>query len=163
MAKLLAAPRRELRIAAVAALVEIGTPGALQSLEKALDDTDRDVRVAAVRALAQKVHKPALPRVTQSIKAREIRDADRTERLAMFELFGLLCGDGGVPFLDDLLNAKGGLFSRREDPDMRACAAIALGKVGTQKAQEALQRAMGEKDVVVRSAVARALKGGSPA
>lgn len=162
LAKLLGEPLRDVRVAAVAALVEIATPGALQALEKALDDTERDVRVAAVRALAQKVYKPALPRVTASVKSKEIRGADRTERLAMFELFGLLCGDGGVPFLDDLLNAKGGLFSRKEDPEVRACAAIALGKVGTQKAQEALQRAMGEKDVVVRSAVTRALKSGSP-
>jgi HEAT repeat protein len=60
-----------------------------------------------------------------------------------------------------LLNGKGGLFNRKEDPDIRACAALALGKVGTQRAQTALQKAMGEKDVVVRTAVNRSLKGGS--
>ena len=163
LAKVLGEPFRDLRLAAVAALFEIGTPGAMQSLEKALDDGDRDVRVAAVRALAQKLYKPALPHVSQMVKAREIRVADRTERLAMFELYGLLCGDGGVPYLDELLNTKGGLFARKEDPDVRACAAIALGKVGTVKAQESLQRALGEKDVVVRSAVTRALKGGTTA
>ncbi|MFI5311046.1 MAG: HEAT repeat domain-containing protein [Gemmatimonadales bacterium] len=162
LGKALADPLRELRLAVVAALLDIGTPGAMQALERALDDTDRDVRVAVVRALAQKVYKPALTRVSLLVKAREIRVADRTERLAMFELFGLLCGDSGVVYLDELLNGKGGLFARKEDPDMRACAAIALGKVATPKAQESLQRAIGEKDVVVRSAVTRALKGGSP-
>jgi HEAT repeat protein len=163
LTKVLADPDRNMRLAAVAALVEVGTPGAMQSLEKALDDADRDVRVTAIRALAHKAYKPALPRVQQAVKAREIRVADRTERLAMFELYGLLCGDAGVPFLDELLNSRGGLFSRKEDPDMRACAAIALGKVATMKAQESLQKALGEKDVVVRSAVARALKSGSAA
>ena len=46
---------------------------------------------------------------------------------------------------------------------MRACAAIALGKVGTPNAKGALQKALGEKEVIVRSAVGRALKGGGAA
>ncbi len=160
LGKVLSEPYRELRIAAVTALVEIGTPGAMQALEKALEDVDRDVRVAAIKALAQKAYKPALSKVTALVKANQIREADRTERLAMFELYGALCGDGGVSWLDDLLNPKGGLFSKKEDPELRACAAIALGKIGTPKSQQALQKAMAEKDVIVRNAVNRALKGG---
>lgn len=162
LGKVLNEPDRELRVAAVAALIEIGTPGAMQVLEKALDDADRDVRVAAVKGLAQKVYKPSLARITQMVKARESRDADRTERVAMFELFGLLCGDPGVPYLDELLNGKGGIFARKEDPDVRASAALALGKIGTQRAQQTLQKALNEKDVVVRTAVNRALRGGAP-
>jgi hypothetical protein len=162
LGKVLNEPDRDLRVAAVTALIEIGTAGAMQTLEKALDDTDRDVRVAAVKGLALKVYKPALARVTQMVKARETRDADRTERVAMFELYGLLCGDAGVPYLDELLNGKGGIFARKEDPDVRASAALALGKVGTQRAQQALQKALNEKDVVVRTAVNRAMRGGAP-
>jgi hypothetical protein len=161
LARVLGEPFRDLRVAAVTALVEIGTPGAMQSLEKALDDVDRDVRLAAVKALTVKAYKPALARATQLLKARELKDLDRTERVAIFELFGSVCGDGGVPLLDELLNGKGGLFNRKEDPDIRACAALALGKVGTQRSQAALQKAMGEKDVIVRTAVNRSLKGGS--
>jgi hypothetical protein len=161
LGKVLSEPNRELRVAAVTALVEIGTPGAMQALEKALEDIDRDVRVAAIRALGQKAYKPALSKVTALVKANQIREADRTERLAMFELYGTLCGDGGVPWLDDLLNPKGGLFSKKEDPELRACAAIALGRIGTPRAQHTLQKAMAEKDIVVRNAVNRALKGGA--
>ena len=159
LGKTLNEPYRELRVAAVTALVDIGTAGAMQMLEKAIEDEDRDVRVAVIKALAQRVHKPALPRVTQAVKSKDIREADRTERLAMFELFGLLCGDGGVAFLDELLNGKGGLFGRKDEPEMRACAAVALGKVGTARAQASLQKAVSEKDVVVRNAVSRAMKG----
>jgi hypothetical protein len=162
LAKVLSEPDRDVRMAAVTALAEIGTPGALQALEKALEDPERDVRVGAIRALARKAHKPALPKVTSLIKGNRIRGADRTERLALFELFGAIAGDGGVPWLDELVNSKGGLFSRKEDPEVRACAAIALGRIGTARAQEALQKAMSEKDVVVRNAVNRALKGGTP-
>jgi hypothetical protein len=38
---------------------------------------------------------------------------------------------------------------------------MALGRIGTKKAQECLQRAGGEKDVIVRNAVNRALRGSS--
>jgi HEAT repeat protein len=91
----------------------------------------------------------------------ELREADRTERLAFFELYGALCGDAGVPFLDGLLNAKGGLFARKEDPELRACVAVALGRVGTAAARESLQRADGDKEAIVRNAVNRALRGGT--
>ena len=161
LGKVLSEPNRDLRLAAVTALVEIGTPGAMQALEKALDDADRDVRVAAIKSLAQKAYKPALARVTTLVKSGQIREADRTERLSAFELYGTLCGDGGVAWLDEMLNPKGGLFSKKEDPELRACAAIALGHIGTVRSQHALQKAMAEKDVVVRNAVNRALKGGA--
>ncbi|MBM4193785.1 MAG: HEAT repeat domain-containing protein [Gemmatimonadetes bacterium] len=160
LGKLLNEPYRDLRIAAVGALVEIGTAGAMQALEKALEDLDRDVRVAAIKALSARTHKPALTRVGAIVKSKDIKDADRTERLALFELNGQLCGDSGVPYLDELLNGKGGLFARKEDPELRACAAVALGRIGTPKVQEALQKSAGEKDVVVRTAVSRALRGG---
>lgn len=162
LARVLSETDRGLRVAAVHALSEIGTAGALQVLEKALDDHDREARVAAIKALLARAYKPALGRVGAAVKSREIREADRTERVLMFELYGTICGDGGVPFLDELLNGRGGLFGRKEDPDIRACAAVALGKVNTPKAQQALQRALGEKDVIVRNAVNRASRGGAP-
>jgi HEAT repeats len=160
LGKVLSEPYRELRVAAVTALVEIGTPGAMQALEKALEDVDRDVRVAAIKALVTKAYKPALSKVAALVKSNQIREADRTERLAMFELYGTLCGDSGVQWLDELLNPKGGLFSKKEDPELRACAAIALGRIGSARSGVSLQKAMAEKDVVVRNAVNRALKGG---
>ena len=55
-------------------------------------------------------HKGALARVTELVKGREIRDADRTERLALFELYGTICGDAGVAVLDAMLNGPQGSF-----------------------------------------------------
>jgi HEAT repeat protein len=63
-----------------------------------------------------------------------------------------------VPALNEMLNGKS-LFGRREDADLRACAAVALGRIGTAEAQAALRQAANEKDVVVRNAVSRALRG----
>jgi hypothetical protein len=89
-----------------------------------------------------------------------IRDADLTEKMALFEAYGSLCGDGGIAHLDGILNGKG-FLGRREDPELRACAAMALGRIGSDPAMASLRQAQGEKDVVVRNAVNRALRGPS--
>jgi hypothetical protein len=148
----------DLRAAAVHALSEIGSPSALQALERGLEDDERDVRVAAIRALQARAYRPALPRLDAIVKGRAIRDADLTEKMAAFEAYGSLCGNEGVTALDAMLNGKS-LFGRREDPELRACAAVALGRVGTADAQAVLRQAANEKDVVVRNAVSRALRG----
>ncbi|MHB0963716.1 MAG: HEAT repeat domain-containing protein [Gemmatimonadaceae bacterium] len=160
MAKVIEHGDREFRLAALSALGDIGSPGALQAMERALSDADRDLRVQAARTLMSRQYRPALQRAEAAVKGKDLRDADRTERLTFFELYGSLCGDAGVPYLDSLLNAKGGLFARKEDPELRACAAVALGRIGTAAARESLQRADGDKEVVVRNAVTRAMRGG---
>lgn len=161
IAKALGESDRDLRIAAASALVEIGSPGAMQGLERAIADADRDVRIAAVRALGARGQRSALARIEAALRSRELRAADLTERMAFFESYGQLCGDAGVQFLDGLLNGKSGLLGRREDPEIRACAAIALGRIRTRRATEALERALAEKDPVVRNAVNRALREGT--
>ncbi|MDE3171846.1 MAG: HEAT repeat domain-containing protein [Gemmatimonadota bacterium] len=150
----------ELRLACVQALGEIGSAGALQALEPWVANGDRDTRVAAVRLLATRGYRPVQGRIEAAVKGKEIREADLTERVAFFEAYGMLSGDSAVPFLDGILNGKG-FLGRREDAEVRACAAMALGRVGTDAAQQALRRASSEKDVVVRNAVNKALRGGS--
>ena len=148
-----------LRVAAVQALGEIGSPGALQSLERGLDDAERDVRVAVIRALSARSYRPVLPKLDAIVKGKAVRDANLTEKMAVFEAYGALCGEEGVAALDAMLNGKS-LFGRREDSELRACAAVALGRVNGPRAQDALRRASSEKDVIVRNAVNRALRGG---
>jgi HEAT repeat protein len=80
--------------------------------------------------------------------------------MAVFEAYGTLCGNSGVAGLDLVLNGKS-LFGRKEDSELRACAAMALGRIGTPAATEALRKSANEKDVVVRTAVSRALRGGT--
>jgi hypothetical protein len=157
LSKLLGDPDAGRRLAAVQALVEIGSPGALQGIERAAEDSDRDVRIAVARAFAARGHRPALARIEAAVKGRLIRDADLTEKMAFFEAYGALAGDGGVELCDAILNGKS-FLGRREEPEMRACAAVALGRIGTARAMESLRKASGEKDVVVRNAVSRALR-----
>jgi hypothetical protein len=160
IAKVLTEGNSELHLTAVQALSEIGSPGALQALERAVDDPDRDVRIAAIRVIQARAYRPALAKLDGIIKGKAVREADRTEKMAVFEAYGTLCGESGVAFLDSTLNGKS-MFGRRDEPDIRACAAVALGRIKTASAQAALQKAAGEKDVVVRNAVSRALRGAS--
>lgn len=160
LGKVLAEPDVPRRLIAVQALTEIGSAGALQALERAIEDADREVRITAVRALSAKAYRPVLARLESVVKGKALRDADLTEKMAFFEGYGALCGDGGVPYLDSLLNGKG-FLGRREDAEVRACAAMALGRVKTQKSIDALRKAGDEKEIVVRNAVNKALRGPS--
>ncbi|MGH7678055.1 MAG: HEAT repeat domain-containing protein [Gemmatimonadaceae bacterium] len=161
MAKVLADSNDvQVRQVAAQALSDIGSPGALQALEKSIEDSDRDVRVSAVRTLGAKAFRGVFQRLESAVKAKAIRERDLTEKMAFFEAYGALCGDGGVAYLDEILNGKS-MLGRREDPELRACAAIALGRIATKKATDSLKLAANEKDIVVRNAVTRALRGGT--
>jgi len=160
LGKMLTVGEPEMRVAAVTALTEIGSAGAMQMLERALIDEDREVRIVAVRALGARNARAATPRIEAAIKGKELREGNLTEKMAFFEAYGLLCGDAGVTLLDGLLNAKG-FMGKKDDAEMRACAAMALGKINTTKAMESLNRASDEKDVIVRNAVSRAIRGGT--
>jgi HEAT repeat protein len=144
----------------VEALAAIGTPSAMQQLETAVTDDARDVRVAAVRVLGSRRHRAALPKVEAMTFGRDLRAADLSEKTAFFEAFGLLAGADGVSRLMPLLEPGGGLFKKKADPETRACAAMALGKIGSPEARQALEAAIQDKDPLVRNAVGRALQPG---
>lgn len=148
----------EMRLGGVAALSDIGSPGALQVLERSLQDDDIDIRIAAVRVLGSRTHSAALKGIESHLKSRTLRESTLAEKMAFFESYGALSGDEGVEFLGDILNARS-ILGRREDGEFRACAAMALGKIGTDMAMKALQRALADRDVIVRNAASRAVRG----
>lgn len=150
---------RPVRMACVTALMDIGTPGALSALEAALQDPERDIRLTVIRALTARTHRPALQKVQAIIAGGRTKDMDRTERIALFEYYGTICGNAGIPTLDTILTARAGLFAKKEDPELRACAAVALGRIDTDAARAVLQKSASDKDVIVRNAVSRALRG----
>jgi HEAT repeat protein len=149
-----------IREAAVVALGRIGSPGALQVLERGLDDADRSVRLAVVSALADRRYRPVLPRLERAIKERVLRDGSSAEKTAFFDAYAALAGDASVTLLESILLPRG-MLARKEDPMTRASAAMALGKLGTEQALDVLRRAAGDKEIVVRTAAARALRGAS--
>jgi hypothetical protein len=148
----------EMRLAGVAALADIGSPGAMQVLERALSDEDQDIRIATVKVLGSRGHRASLRSIEAYLRTRALRDGPLAEKMAFFDTYGSLSGDDGVPLLADILNNRK-LLGGREDGELRACAAMALGKIGTDKALTALQKALADRDVIVRNAVSKAVRG----
>jgi HEAT repeat protein len=161
LSALLGRPDPDVRRAAVDALAQIRTAVAMDALQRALTDSDRDVRVAAARALGSMRYQPARDRLAELLDSKLVRDADLTEKIAFFEAFGSVATPDSVEMLDRLLNGKR-LFVK-QSPEIRACAAMALGRVGTPAAREALQRAASETNPMVRNAVTKALRPASNA
>jgi HEAT repeat protein len=146
-----------IRLASVQTLAQLGTPAALGFVDKAIEDTDRGVRLAAVRVVGSRGYKGALKRVEQVVLGKAVKDMDLTEKMAFFEAYGSIAGAAGLKALTNLLLPRG-LLKLKESPETRACAAIAIGKIRGPEAREVLQRAAEEKDLVVRNAVNRALR-----
>lgn len=157
LARLLRRPEARVRLAAVEALQEVRSSSAAGLVEAALDDADRDVRIAAARALVALRWAPARAHLEAALDGRRLREADLTERIAFFEAYGALAGIEAVPALERILNGKKWL-GRRETGEMRACAALGLGRVRHPTAERALAAAAADPDPVVRSAVGRALR-----
>ncbi|HEX5385974.1 MAG TPA: HEAT repeat domain-containing protein [Gemmatimonadales bacterium] len=145
------------RLAAVQALAEIASPGALIHIDRAVEDADRGVRLAAVRTIAARGYKGALRRVETVVLGRGVKDMDLTEKMAFFEAYGAIAGPPALPALAGLLLPRG-LLKRKEPAETRACAAIALGRMRGPEARDILLRAADDKDLVVRNAVNRALR-----
>lgn len=149
-----------IRLATVQALAEIASPGAFSTLERAVGDADREVRLTAVRALGAKGQRGVLKAVEAVVLARDIDERDLTERQAFFDAYALIAGAAAVAPLAELLHARGGLFKRKVSGDTRACAVTALAKIKHPDVAELLQAASQDKDAVVRNAAGRALREG---
>jgi HEAT repeat protein len=153
---LLAHGNERVRLAAAEALARIANGVALDGLRRALADPDRDVRIAAARGLSTVRYAPSRGWLEQYIQSREVRDADLTEKIAFFEAYGAVANAASVELLDRMLNGRK-LFGR-ESPEIRACAAMALGRIGTPAASESLRRASDEQNPIIRNAVVKALR-----
>ena len=148
----------EVRRAAVETVVALRATTLASTLQELLLDPDPEVRIATARALEQMRFRGAAGRFREILESREIRKADLSEQIAMFEAYGSIEDPQALAFLDKYLNGKG-FLGRREPSEIRACAALALGRVGGPKAREALRRAAADDDPVVRNAVGRAVRG----
>jgi len=158
LARALGSSSETTRAAAIGALAEIGSPGAMQLLERSIEDVDRDIRLAALKACTERQHRPTIGRLERALKDRLLRDGSSVEKSAFFDAYATLGGDSAIPLLENILLPKG-LLARKEDPITRASAAMALGKLGSERALDILRKAAGDKEIVVRSAAARALRG----
>ncbi len=143
------------RCVAVDALAMIRTDAALVALQEAIEDPDRDVRIAAVRGLGSARYPLVRDRLEEAILSERLGEADLEEQIAFFEAYGSIANSESVKLLDRILNGRK-LFAK-QSAELRACAAIALGRAQLPAAREALSEAASDAHPMVRNAVASAL------
>jgi hypothetical protein len=122
-----------------------------------LDDPHAEVRIGILQAFIGRPYAPALSRLEARIRNTNLEELDLSEKRVLFEAYGQMAGSAETSFLRDLLKGKGGL-GRRPSSDTRACAAVALGKISTAEARTALEKALRDRDPVVRTAAMWALQ-----
>jgi len=160
LAGLMQHPDPGVRMAGIEAAVSLGATSAASGLVTALQDPDRGLRIEAARAMGKLNYRDGTGPLEEVITGKELKSADLTEKIAFFEAYGSLGGAASVGLLDKLLNGKS-FLGRKEPPEIRACAALALGVIGSAPARTSLEKAKGDEEVVVRQAVGKALKGGA--
>src|SRR5438046_112753 len=85
-----------LPISVVEALTQIASPSAMRLLERAIDDGDRDVRIAAVRFLGSRGYRNAATRIESMVTGSKLSHHDLTEKMGFLEAFGALVGPKGL-------------------------------------------------------------------
>jgi HEAT repeat protein len=161
IAGLLDRDEQEVRLAAVEALVALRTSMSGAPLLEALDDESRDVRVAAAKGLAAMRYSPGAQKLEAYVKGNNLRRRDLTEMLAFYEAYARAAGPKASKLLNRMLNGHRYLWVRYPSP-VRACAARALGLIGGDEADTALNVAEFDKDPMVLSAVHAARRAPDP-
>ncbi len=147
----------QIRVTAAEVLGVLRTPSAMKCLELGVDSPDREVRVAAVTAIGDQRYKPAQTRLGEILVSKRIRSVDVGEKRAFFGAYASIAGPEGIATLTSVLTGSG-FLRRKADSETRACAVAALGAIGTPQAKTELQKAVRDKDPVVRTAAQRALR-----
>jgi HEAT repeat protein len=158
-------PEQVARQAAIEALAALGSLAGVQALAVGLADGGRDIRLAALSAVAKLRPDGAAEMIQKWVESSEIEGRDQTEQMAFFKAYATVAGTAAVQVLDGLLNDRR-WWGKRRPSSLRASAARALGFIEAEEARAALQKACGDRAAPVRSAVRvalRSLESDSPA
>lgn len=139
-------------------LAAIGSGSALRRLVPMAEDAEPEVRIVVYRTLAERAYRGATRQLERALASGDLERRGLRERRALFEAYGAVAGAEGVTKLERLLKGRSA-FGQRPSSETRACAAVALGVIGTPSARAALQHATDTRDPMVRSAASSALRG----
>ncbi|MFQ5890885.1 MAG: HEAT repeat domain-containing protein [Gemmatimonadota bacterium] len=157
LVRLVKRPEEPARQAAIEALTALGSRAGAQALFTALEDASREVRLSAARAISELKPEGADRVMLGWIGGADLRERDPTEQMAFLKAYALVAGESGARVLDGLLNGRR-WYGGRHPPSVRASAARALGMLGTDEARRALEKAAGDRNAQVRSAVRVSLR-----
>ncbi len=140
------------------ALAAIGTPRSLKLLAQMASDVDGDVRTLVFAAFTSRPYRGALTTLESALSSPDLENRSEREKRAIFDAFASSAGPDGIDTLESFLRGRGP-EGHRCKPHTRACAAHALGRIGTTRARAALENVARDRDPLVRNAVSSALRG----
>ncbi len=122
-------------------LAEIGGDESCTLLAKLLDDPEKGVRVLAAKKLGQAGGKTASSVLAECIAKDSFLKRSFDEKCELFDALGRTGMTDVIPLLEKLLKKKS-FFRRAETNEMKHCAIVALGRLGTSEAYELLERSV---------------------
>lgn len=139
------------------ALDTMDDPRASQLLIHFVHDPDLSNRIFAVKNLAKKGIKEGLRPLMEMILSKEFHGKELYEKKEIFDAVAKLGGDEVVPEIGRFLKKKWSLFKNPESDEMGLCAAVALQKVGSSRAIDALREGSASRNKRIREACNKAL------
>jgi HEAT repeat protein len=146
-----------IRREAIRAVGAIGSDNVLAMLQPALADEHQDIRVAAIRAIAESAPTAARGPLLEVARS---RDFPRRAYFEKKEVLSALAAIANQEIEEWLISvAKKRAWLRREERDeLRACAISALARIGSESALEVVRACTQDRSAQVRRAAAQAMR-----
>jgi len=119
-------------------LAEIGGERAEAMLATLLNDAEKSLRLLAAKKLGQAGGARAANLLGEHIRRDAFLRRDPDEKSEMFDALGRTGSDDALPVLEKLIR-KRSLLNWRDTSEMRKCAILAVGRLGTDKARDVLE------------------------
>lgn len=136
----------------IKALGELGGGEVVQHLRGFIDSSDSGLRALAAKALAQSKSPAARKILVEKISSADFRNRDFAEKKEFFEALSHWRDPELVGLLDRILR-RSSLFRRARVTESRACAAYALGMIGSKEALEVLRKFRNVNNALIREYV----------
>jgi hypothetical protein len=138
-------------------LGELGGQGVAASIKEYLNDTDKTVRITAVKALGGAKSELSKKVLMDTISEKSFLDKDYSEMRTYFEEISHWKDESTIAFLKDILN-KSSLFNRSKHNELKACAIYCLGLIGDRNSLEELQKIKDSKNRLLSDYAIEAIK-----
>ena len=149
-------PNLSVRLELIGLLCEAGTVEAAAPLGELLDDPSPPVRLLAAEALGRLRAVDAVGRMCQVARRQSLFGSGARLRATLIAALGEIGSEAAVPLLREVLLEPSWL-RRLLQPSLRPAAAEALGRIGGEAAEEALEAGSRSRSRLVRAACHRAL------
>lgn len=133
-------------------------PRARELLKSFLYDPESSLRIMAIRSLANHNYEGALETLIKIIENREFITREIYEKREVFDALGKIGGANMVPNMLKIVQVGGSAwFKKSAKEEMGLCAVMALKRIGTENAIEALREGNKLTSKIIREACSKAL------